>query len=185
MQVEVNVKTGRGVGVRQTSKNTWEARRPNPIQKGAWLKISSHSGADAQAQAELAAAKDRQCRTPTMEVPPQPAGMPARPRTMPPCAPFSDSVRCVAWPLAVAILDDTLPPLDNAWTPPVFEPTQEETEARRRLADKCRECGLDVLLPFVPLVERSLLRDRQPLQPLRGVGGRMVLATRGARAHGR
>ena len=76
-----------------------------------------------------------------------------------------------------------LPPLDNAWTPPVFEPTQEETEARRRLAERCRQCGLEALLPFVPLVERSSLYDRQPL---RGVGGRMVLATsRGARAHGR
>ena len=28
--VEVNVKTGRGVGVRKISKNCWEARRPNP-----------------------------------------------------------------------------------------------------------------------------------------------------------
>jgi hypothetical protein len=70
--------------------------------------------------------------------------------------------------------------------PPVFEPMKEETEARKRLGERCRECGLDVLLPFVPLVERSLLRDRQPLQPLRGVGGRMVLATsRDARALGR
>ena len=84
------------------------------------------------------------------------------------------------------MLGDTLPSLEAAWTPPVFEPTKEETEARRRLADRCRQCGLDALLPFVPLVERSLLHDRQPLQPLRGVGGRMVLATsRGARAHGR
>ena len=92
---------------------------------------------------------------------------------------------CVAWPLAAAIFS-VLPSLEAAWTPPVFEPTQEETEARRRLAERCRECGLDALLPFVPLVERSLLHDRQPLQPLRGVGGRMVLATsRGARAHGR
>ena len=44
------------------------------------------------------------------------------------------------------------------------------------------------LLPFVPLVERSLLHDRQSLQLLlRGVGGRMVLArtSRGARTHGR
>jgi len=31
-----------------------EARRPNPMKKGGWLKISSHVGADAQAQAELA-----------------------------------------------------------------------------------------------------------------------------------
>ena len=73
------------------------------------------------------------------------------------------------------IFDDTLPSVEAAWTPPVFEPTQEETEARRRLAERCRECGLDALLPFVPLVERSLLHDRQPLQPLRGVGGRTVL----------
>ena len=90
-------------------------------------------------------------------------------------------------PLAAAVFNDTLPLLEAAWTPPVFAPTNEETEARRRLAERCKACGLDVLLPFVPLVERSLLRDRQPLQPLRGVGGpRMVLATsRGARAHGR
>ena len=83
-------------------------------------------------------------------------------------------------------MGDTLPSLEAAWTPPVFEPTNEETEARKRLAERCRQCGLEALLPFVPLVERSSLHDRQPLQPLRGVGSRMVLATsRGARAHGR
>ena len=104
----------------------------------------------------------------------------------PPCVPLSHSVPCVALPLAAAVFNDTLPLLEAAWTPPVFAPTNEETEARRRLAERCKACGLDVLLPFVPLVERSLLRDRQPLQPLRGVGGRMVLVTsRGARAHGR
>ena len=44
----------------QTSKDAWEARRPNPMKKGGWLKISSRVGADAQAQAELAVAKDSQ-----------------------------------------------------------------------------------------------------------------------------
>ena len=57
VRVEINAKTGRGVGVRQISKNCWEARRPNPMKKGGWLKISSHVGADAQAQAELAAVR--------------------------------------------------------------------------------------------------------------------------------
>ena len=60
VRVEVNIKTGRGIGVRQTSKDAWEARRPNPMKKGGWLKISSRVGADAQAQAELAVAKDSQ-----------------------------------------------------------------------------------------------------------------------------
>ena len=96
----------------------------------------------------------------------------------PPCVPLSHSVRCVASPIAAAVFNDTLPSLEAAWTPPVFGPTKEETEARKRLAERCKACGLDVLLPFAPLVERLLLRDRQPLQPLRGVGGRMVLASR-------
>ena len=140
-----------------------------------------------QAQAEIAAAKDRERRALTTAVQPQPDGVPSHPQPIPVlCPAISECVRCVAWPLAVTIFDDALPSVEAAWTPPVFEPTQEETEARRRLAERCRECGLDALLPFVPLVERSLLHDRQPLQPLRGVGGRMVLATsRGARAHGR
>ena len=60
VRVEINAKTGRGVGVRQISKSCWEARRPNPMKKGGWLKISSRVGADAQAQAELAVAKDSQ-----------------------------------------------------------------------------------------------------------------------------
>ena len=36
VRVEVNVKTGRGVGdgVRNISINCWEARRPNPMKKG-------------------------------------------------------------------------------------------------------------------------------------------------------
>ena len=38
VRVEINAKTGRGVGVRQISKNCWEARRPNPMKKGGWLK---------------------------------------------------------------------------------------------------------------------------------------------------
>ena len=48
MQVEVNVKTGRGIGVRKSSKRCWEARRPNPMRKGGWGKRSSHVGCDAR-----------------------------------------------------------------------------------------------------------------------------------------
>ena len=87
VRVEINAKTGRGVGVRQISKNCWEARRPNPMKKGGWLKISSHVGADAQAQAELAAAIDRQHRARTTEVTPQPEGESARPRPIPALCP--------------------------------------------------------------------------------------------------
>ena len=87
VRVEINAKTGRGVAVRQISKNFWEARRPNPMKKGGWLKISSHVGGDAQAQAELAAAKDRQHRARTTEVTPQPEGEPARPPPIPALCP--------------------------------------------------------------------------------------------------
>ena len=83
VRVEVNVKMGRGVGVRKISNNCWEIRRPNPMKKGGWLKISSHVGAHAQAQAELAAAKDRQRRALTTEVPLQPEGVPAHLRPIP------------------------------------------------------------------------------------------------------
>ena len=54
------------------------------------MKISSHVGADAQAQAELAAAKDRQRHALTTEVPLQP-GVPAHPRPHP--RPVSPALR--------------------------------------------------------------------------------------------
>ena len=87
VRVEVNFKMGRGVGVRKISNNCGEIRRPNPMKKGGWLKISSHVGAHAQAQAELAAAKDRQRRALTTEVPLQPEGVPAHPRPIPALCP--------------------------------------------------------------------------------------------------
>jgi len=73
-----------------------EARRPNPMKKGGWLKISSHVGADAQAQAELAVAKDRKRRSLTIEVPTQPPA---------------------------TVLGDTLPSLEaGAWSRPSSSP---------------------------------------------------------------
>ena len=50
VRVEINVKTGRGVGVRKISKNCWEARRPNPMKAGHGRKyrltlVQMHRGA--------------------------------------------------------------------------------------------------------------------------------------------
>ena len=147
------------------------------MKKGGWLKISSHVGADAQAQAELAAAKDCERHALTTEIPLQPEGVPAHARPIPALCPALSqrSVCCFASRRRSIQLHAAFARggLDAA-----------RLRAYERGDRGAQEASRDVLLPFVPLVERSLLRDRQPLQPLRG-GLAAAWCSRGARAHGR